>query len=93
MQVKLANRGSTGTAPDRWANVATYEAASALCREYISFHGLGASQWEGGAIRDEKTRKVIAYVSYNGRVWKGGRFQNSNICLYSPYQGEHSANG
>lgn len=49
--------------------VADYAEASALCRAYIDSKGIGNSRWSGGEIY--RDGKQVAYVSYNGRVWKG----------------------
>jgi hypothetical protein len=51
-----------------WLPVADFAAASRACREFIESNDLG-SDWCGGAIVDAATKKVIATVSYNGRVW------------------------
>jgi hypothetical protein len=49
--------------------LADYAAASRACREFIDANDLGASTWRGGRIVDAATRKAVATVSYNGRVW------------------------
>jgi hypothetical protein len=43
--------------------------ARAKCNRAIAADGLGlgASKWEGGAIR--KNGRVVARLSYNGRLW------------------------
>lgn len=56
----------------RWLLVADLAAASRACREFIEARDLGASRWRGGAIVDGATRKVVATLSYNGRVWLAG---------------------
>ncbi len=52
-----------------WLPVADFAAASRACREFIEAHDLGASEWRGGRVVGVATKKVIATVSYNGRVW------------------------
>jgi hypothetical protein len=51
-----------------WLPVADFAAASRACREFIESNDLG-SDWCGGAVVDAATKKKIATVSYNGRVW------------------------
>lgn len=53
----------------RWVPVADLAAASRACREFIVEHDLGASTWRGGRVVEAGTKKVVATVSYNGRVW------------------------
>jgi len=52
-----------------WIPVAASAAASQACREFIEAHDLGASEWCGGRVVDAERKKVVANVSYNGRVW------------------------
>ena len=49
------------------ATVTTLNDASAACRRYISDNGLGGGNWTGGDVISNG--KVVARVSYNGRVW------------------------
>jgi hypothetical protein len=51
-----------------WADVVDLAEASKVCRKYILVEWLGASDWTGGTIKDDKGR-FVGYVSYNGRVW------------------------
>lgn len=44
--------------------------ASSMARQYIAEHDLGGGNWSGGAVKN-KQGKVVARVSYNGRVWTG----------------------
>jgi len=44
------------------------------CLEFIETTGIGGGNWGGGAIRKE-SGKVVARVSYNGRLWQPGRNQ------------------
>jgi hypothetical protein len=41
--------------------------ASTVCRAYIAQHDLGAGNWTGGTIT--QGNRIVARVSYNGRVW------------------------
>lgn len=52
-----------------WMTVPDFAAASRACREFIQKHDLGASAWRGGRIVDAASKRVLATVSYNGRVW------------------------
>jgi len=62
--------GYWGARPDRDAisePVKTLAEASKACRRYIEEHGLGGGNWTGGKIYCG--RKLVARVSYNGKVW------------------------
>ena len=48
--------------------VTSFKEASEICRNFIGENDLGSGNWCGGEILDEN-KKVIALVSYNGRVW------------------------
>ena len=65
LQVQVGAAGQRG----RWLPVPDLAAASRACREFIEMHDLGASGWRGGRVVDAGTKKVVANVSYNGRVW------------------------
>jgi len=78
MQVKLSHAPNPDVRGGYWEepldrgravriNVATLADAADACRAYIARNGLGAGNWTGGKITDGK--KVVGYVSYNGRVW------------------------
>ncbi len=47
--------------------VNSLSAASAVYREYIESHDLGASKAPSCVVKNAE--KVIADISYNGRVW------------------------
>jgi len=55
-------------APTRYVTVKSLKEASKKCREYIEQFNLGAGNWIGGQV--SQNRKRIARISYNGRVWK-----------------------
>jgi len=59
-----------GCNEDTLIEVNTFKEASILCRQYISENNLGSGNWAGGEIFEGA--KVIAQVSYNGRVWQAG---------------------
>jgi hypothetical protein len=50
-------------------NVATLKEASEVCCRFIHEHALGGGNWSGGQVRDAATGKLVARISYNGRVW------------------------
>ncbi len=54
--------------PTRYVTVKSLKEASKKCREYIEQFNLGAGNWIGGQV--SQNRKRIARISYNGRVWK-----------------------
>ncbi len=76
-RVILANAGNPdlGQCPDHAlfgvgsgkVSVTTLNDASQTCRKYIDENGLGGGNWVGGDVTSDG--KVVARVSYNGRVW------------------------
>lgn len=80
LTVKLSARGNPDFGQPRSIGVSTrtvevadFAAASAACMEYIRAHDLGGGNWTGGEVRDGG--KVVARVSYNGRVWGPGKWK------------------
>lgn len=78
-RVQLATVGNPdfGQRPDRalpgaerkhWKSVTTLAEASSVCRDFIERNEMGAGNWAGGDVLDANN-KVVARVSYNGRVW------------------------
>ena len=49
--------------------VESLPAASAAVRQFIELNDFGSSDFLGGEIYDSSTNKLIAKVSYNGRIW------------------------
>lgn len=86
MQLILSNRGNPdhgqnpdwpvyGTASDYTVAVKDLAEAKEKCAEYIKYHNLGGSNWTGGQVLEKENTlsgsyKLIAYISYNGRIWK-----------------------
>jgi len=57
-----------------WVPVETLAEASRAVREHLDSNALGASQWgQLHAPVKDGAGKVIALVSYNGRVWTPAR--------------------
>ena len=52
-----------------WLPVPDLAAASRAVREFIETNDIGGSTWRGGRVVDAGTKKLVANVSYNGRVW------------------------
>ena len=82
LTVKLAACGnpdfgqSTGPLPGiprRTVEVKDLAEASAVCLRFIAEHDLGVGNWAGGEVRDGR-KKIVARVSYNGRVWPPGKW-------------------
>jgi len=48
--------------------VKTLQQASDACQKYITENDLGSGNWSGGDVSCDG--KLIARVSYNGRVWR-----------------------
>lgn len=68
-----------------WDRALTLEAASAAVRAHIEANGLGASQWTGtGKVRETVSRKVVARVAYNGKVFGPGPWVAGAVPLYDP---------
>lgn len=53
--------------------VKSFASASKVCRNFIEKYDLGSGNWTGGQIGDIDG-KIIAHVSYNGRVWEGEKW-------------------
>ena len=71
------NRPMYGCARNKIVPVATFKEASEVCMKFIADNNLGGGNWSGGDIADE-SGKVIALVSYNGKVWKGSTLTGRN---------------
>jgi hypothetical protein len=50
-------------------SVNSLKMASEVCSKFIEDNELGGGNWTGGEVKDSGG-KVIAQVSYNGRVWE-----------------------
>jgi len=59
--------------PQNFYAVNTLQEASDKCSEYITEWDLGGGNWAGGDVYDVDG-KIIAHVSYNGRVWAKNPF-------------------
>lgn len=64
------DRPMYGCDKDKKITVPNFKEASMVCIEWIRENDLGSGNWSGGEIFDDN-KKVIAHVSYNGRVWEG----------------------
>jgi hypothetical protein len=49
--------------------VGSLSEASTEVRRFIEMNDLGSSDFIGGEVYDSCTNKLIAKVSYNGRIW------------------------
>jgi len=72
-----------------WRPIDSWAHASAHVREYIHAHGLTASgetgpMFTGGNIKDVAGR-IVARVSYNGKVWGPEPWRTGAIPLFDPY--------
>ena len=59
--------------------VACFAEASRLYAALRDQSGYGASRMPEGRIYDAATEKLVANLSYNGRVWQGDR------CVFDPF--------
>ncbi len=57
-----------GCEANKTVEVKTFKEASDACIDFINSNLLGSGNWSGGDILNKG--KLIAYVSYNGRVWE-----------------------
>ncbi len=62
--------------------VASYQEASEAVRKFIG--NRGASQCPRGMGVISEGGKIVAHVSYNGRVWRGQEYKTGAIKLYDP---------
>lgn len=62
--------------------VADYAEASRIYCELRDRPGLGASRMPEGRIYDALTTKLVATLSYNGKVWDA-----ADRCVFNPYEG------
>jgi hypothetical protein len=70
--------------PEVVVAVGSLAAAASACREYIGEWDLGGGNWTGGKITN-RAGDVVGKVSYNGRVFSPGPWQDARL-LYDPYQ-------
>ena len=71
------NRPMYGCEKNKRVTVLSFKEASEVCLEFIKSNYLGGGNWRGGDITDD-SGKVIAIVSYNGKVWKGDTLTGKN---------------
>ena len=64
------NQRFPGCTNDQLIDVNTLKEASITCRQYIEENELGGGNWSGGQVY--QNNRLIAEVSYNGRVWALG---------------------
>lgn len=62
----------------QWVEVKSFKEASNTCVDFCDKNELGGGNWTGGDIKDDKG-KLIAYVSYNGRVWESRQYPSMEI--------------
>lgn len=58
--------------------VSSFASASKVCKNFIENFDLGSGNWTGGQIGDING-KIIAHVSYNGRVWEGENWTPDSV--------------
>ncbi len=62
--------------------VASYREASEAVRAFIGMRGASQCPRDMGVIADGG--KIVARVSYNGRVWAGAAWKVGDVPLYDP---------
>jgi len=76
--------------PRSMVPVDSFRSASNAVLGYIKRNNLGGGNWAGGQIFQDG--KMIAHVSYNGRVWKGKSWKSGQEPIYEPKSVDVSAN-
>ena len=61
-----------------WLRVGSLAVASAVAMAYRRKHRLGGGNWSGGQVWDDGG-KMVARVSYNGRVWEPGVWPTKEV--------------
>lgn len=79
-----ATVGRSAFIVESWPHVSG--AYRALCDHL----GVGASQAPRCLILDDRNR-VVAHVSYNGRVWRGEHYRPGDQPLYDPISSDRRA--
>lgn len=79
-----------GRTPAEWKPIDSWAHASAEVRTFIRSRDLTASgetgpMWTGGNIKDGHGR-IVAHVSYNGKVWTPHTFDAKPALLFDPYR-------
>lgn len=80
-------RGQFGSMRIRsqWVRVESFAEASEACRAFIREHTLGSGNWSGGTVRSGSVRgRIVAVVSYNGRVWRPEPWTPESRPLWEP---------
>lgn len=67
------NQQKLGASKNKSVKVNSFLEARQKCMNFIDSNDLGGGNWSGGLIMDDNN-KVIAHVSYNGRVWEGANW-------------------
>jgi hypothetical protein len=62
---------SKSKAPAAAVDGDTLDELRRAAREYRDGYDLGGGNWAGGAVVDNKTRKLVGHFSYNLRFWEG----------------------
>lgn len=71
-------------------SINSFEDASHKWRQFILTTGIGNSQIPVDPIISQynpqtKRYEPIAFISYNGRVWRGTKYAPGQALLYSPF--------
>jgi hypothetical protein len=53
----------------QWVKARDLAEARNLCLAFIAENDLGGGNWTGGEVRND-SGSLVAYISYNGRVWR-----------------------
>ena len=61
----------------------SFKQASEKCRAYIAKYDIGGGNWIGGQVYKfyGKRKRLVATISFNGRVWRPGVFPTKEIII------------
>ncbi len=63
---------------NKTVKVQSLSEARQKCLDYINENDLGGGNWSGGEVINDQG-EVIAYISYNGRVWESTNFEKEIV--------------
>ncbi len=69
--------------PDLRVEVADFQQAARLFRKWVELNHLGGGNVGPTQLVDDHG-KIVAYISYNGRIWSTGKWVEHAVPLYEP---------
>lgn len=65
--------------PAVWVPVNSFAEAVSVCSFFITNNEMGGGNWAGGQVVRYGTKEEVARISYNGKVWKPGKYPTDQI--------------